>query len=362
MDVGEIDARISVVIPTYNGFERLQATIRSVVEQTLSACEIIVVDDGSTDATPQVKTLFSNRIRYVRIKNGGQQRARNVGVSLATGNWLAFLDHDDLWDAEYLAEVTALIRAHSVDLTLCNSRTWQERPVGGTWHDSHRFTRFAPRGYWDRVGADPSSRWTVLHRYDVSSYLEFHPSQTSMLTIRRDLYAALGGFDERMRGNGAENFEFELRALRAGRVGLIWRPLVTMVRHSSNASLDGDQMTMDVVSCLRFSLQHHELDANERAIFAAHLQKRLPAAIGGAFALGRYQDVRAFGREFRGRLSSKARIKFVVSALPPPVIRALAAMLGPLQNGWRHLLAKSTTRLPTSHPDAPRATDAPPAG
>ena len=213
-------------------------------------------------------------------------------------------------------------------MTLCNSRTWQENAAGGGWIDEHRFTEFAPPGYWDRVGADPSDRWTVLGRYDYASYLDFHPSQTSMVTVRRELYQSLGGFDERLRGSGAENFEFEIRALRVARVGLIWRPLVRMVRHDANASLDGSRMTMDLVACLHFALAHHGLAEDERAIVRQQLQKRLRPAIDGAFALREYGAVRNYAREYRGELSVKARIKCAIAALPAPLARFVAAVLG----------------------------------
>ena len=94
------DLRFSVVIPTYNGFERLKTTIRSVLDQTFPAVEIIVIDDGSTDRTPGIAQVFPGRIRYERTANGGQQRARNHGVGLSTGNWIALLDHDDVWEPE----------------------------------------------------------------------------------------------------------------------------------------------------------------------------------------------------------------------------------------------------------------------
>lgn len=320
--------RISVIIPTYNGFDRLKKTIQSVLDQTFAPAEVIVIDDGSTDRTPEVASMFADRIRYIRTQNGGQQRARNYGVGLSTGNLIALLDHDDMWDPEYLAEVNALVRSNSVDVTLCNSRTWQEAADGGAWKDSNRFMRFAPPGYWTRVGANPSSRWTILDRYDYESYVNFHPSQTSMFTIRRDLYESLGGFDERMRGSGMENFEFEMRVLRVARVGLIWRSLVTMVRHSANASFDGSRMTMDAIASFHFALEHHGLDRNERAIIEALLQKRLPDAIGGAFTLGEYAAIRRYRRNYHGRLSLKALLKCTIACLPPPLARTTARLLG----------------------------------
>src|SRR5258708_39227798 len=94
--------RISVIIPTYNGFERLKTTIQSVLDQSFAPTDIIVVDDGSTDRTPEIASIYGDRIRYIRTENGGQQRARNHGVSISTGTWIALLDHDDMWEPDYL--------------------------------------------------------------------------------------------------------------------------------------------------------------------------------------------------------------------------------------------------------------------
>lgn len=320
--------QVSVIIPTYNAFERLQATIRSVLAQTYAATEIIVVDDGSTDETPELPGVFGDAVRYVRIENGGQQRARNHGVSLAAGNWIALLDHDDHWEPGYLAEVNALVQAHPVDMTMCNSRTWQEAPTGSVCKNENRFTQFAPPGYWARVGADPSDRWTVLKKYNLESYLRFNPSQTSMVTIRRSLYVSLGGFDERMRGNGGENFEFEVRALRRACVGLIWAPLVRMVRHDANASLDNSLMALDMVACFEFMLRGYDLSSAERAVFEGELQTRLPAALDGAFTLRRNQDVRATYQKYHGGWAWKARLKYAIASLPDGAAQSVAKIFG----------------------------------
>lgn len=325
--------RISVIIPTYNSVERLRRTIRSVLDQSLAAHEIIVVDDGSTDDTPSIPTEFGDAIRYVRTANGGQQRARNHGVELATGDWIALLDHDDLWEPAYLAEIDALVAASGVDVVMSNSRTWQEGTSGGSWKDENRFLTFAPAGYWQRVGADTEAlekghgRWTILDRYDYASYLAWHPQQTSMFSIRRDLYRTLGGFDERMRGKGSENFEFEIRALRIARVGLIWAPLVRMIRHDSNASLDGYRMAMDLADTLLFAKSEHGLSQDEQSIVEAELQRRLVPAIASSFAISRYDKMRNYLTLYQGPISPKTRIKIAVARLPRPIGDAVKKLL-----------------------------------
>lgn len=91
-------SRVSVIIPTYNRQELIQETIESVIRQTFSDWELIVVDDGSTDDTRRVlEERYGSRIRYAYQSNQGESAARNHGLSLATAEYVAFLDSDDLW-------------------------------------------------------------------------------------------------------------------------------------------------------------------------------------------------------------------------------------------------------------------------
>lgn len=93
---------ISVIIPTYNRSACVGDAIRSVLAQTHQADEVIVVDDGSTDNTPESLSSFGSAIRVIRQSNAGVSAARNAGIRAASSDWLAFLDSDDLWMPERL--------------------------------------------------------------------------------------------------------------------------------------------------------------------------------------------------------------------------------------------------------------------
>lgn len=322
-----VPMRTSVVIPTYNASGRLRKTIESVLAQTLPPHEVIIVDDGSTDDTNQVCATFGDTITYIAVANGGQQRARNLGSERASGDWIAFLDHDDLWHPEYLSEIQAFHHRHSFDLVFCNSLTVQEQNGASVIQDGTRFTQLAPAGYWQALGVDTSDKWTVLERYHYVRFLAFHPVQPSVMTIRKDMFQKLGGFDPRMRGISAEDFEFSLRAIRLARVGLIWKPLATITRHAGNASVDGSKMAMDVVHCLQFAMQNHDLTAVERHAVDAELQRRLPDAIDGAFTLRRFQELVDYQAIMATSPGIKARIKIGIARLPHFVANVCAHAL-----------------------------------
>lgn len=94
--------RFSVIIPNFNNGVTLARAIESVLAQTFAAHEIIVVDDGSTDDSRAIAESFGTRVRYFWQKNQGVSAARNFGVEMATGDWLAFLDADDEYYPERL--------------------------------------------------------------------------------------------------------------------------------------------------------------------------------------------------------------------------------------------------------------------
>src|ERR1022692_2824174 len=94
---------VSVVIPTYERSGKVQGAIDRVLAQTSSDFEVIVVDDGSSDGTgPVLEETFGDRIRYYFQNNQGVSVARNRGIAEARGEWIAFLDSDDLWEKDKL--------------------------------------------------------------------------------------------------------------------------------------------------------------------------------------------------------------------------------------------------------------------
>src|SRR5580692_10804378 len=98
------DMNVSVIIPTYNRADLLPYTLKAILEQIKAPHEIIVVDDGSIDNTREVVTSYDPSVKYIWIENSGDLVARNVGLRVATGNFVAFCDSDDVWRREFTEE------------------------------------------------------------------------------------------------------------------------------------------------------------------------------------------------------------------------------------------------------------------
>ena len=168
-------ARVSVIVPAYNGAGTILETIRSVQAQTFSDFELIVVDDGSTDRTVELaESLGEPRLRVHSYENGGLATARNRGMSRAGGELLAFVDADDLWTPDKLeAQVAALDR----------------RPEAGA--------AYSWTSYIDETGAELRLQTPVHFDGDVYRPLllrNFLCSGSNIL-IRREVAEAVGGFD-----------------------------------------------------------------------------------------------------------------------------------------------------------------------
>jgi glycosyltransferase involved in cell wall biosynthesis len=106
--------QVSVVIPTFNRERFLGHAVQSVLDQTFPPLEIIVVDDGSSDGTEKIARHFSGNVPifYHRQENHGPGAARNLGVSVAQGEWIAFLDSDDIWYPHKLAAQVNYVEEH----------------------------------------------------------------------------------------------------------------------------------------------------------------------------------------------------------------------------------------------------------
>jgi len=182
--------QISVVIPVYNKEKYLSNTIQSVLNQTFADFELILIDDGSTDKSPEIiKTFTDSRIRYYRQENKGVAIARNKGASLAQTLLIAFLDADDLWLPNHLQEIISL---------------YQNFPDVGFYGTAYRI-KYGPH-LQDVVYPFPEKQVTIdkFYRIDKGRALFF----MSNFAIQKDIFEKTGGFTP---GIHAEDTEYFIR-------------------------------------------------------------------------------------------------------------------------------------------------------
>ncbi len=213
---------VTAVIPTYNRANIVTQAVDSVLNQTYGNLELIVVDDGSTDDTPAALARYGNRIRVLRQDNAGPAAARNRGIAAARGEFVAFLDSDDLWLPSKLERQVALLGrlGDSVPCCLCN--------IMMEWNAGHRAS-------FDIACLQPGIEegvWTNPDEVVADRFVLFNQG----IIIRRDVIDKVGKFDESLRL--LEDHEFALRLSLVGPWGFVREPLV--VWHETMGSLYHD--------------------------------------------------------------------------------------------------------------------------
>jgi len=137
---------ISVIVPVYNVEAYLDQCVQSIVDQTYTNLEIILVDDGSPDHCGTMCDAWAEkdtRIRVIHKENGGQAQARNVGIDAATGEYIGFVDSDDVIDRCMYSEMMALIEKYDADLAECCMQQFTEWPFGGFEKEEPTVTVYA---------------------------------------------------------------------------------------------------------------------------------------------------------------------------------------------------------------------------
>ena len=202
---------VSIVIPTYNRCNEVQAAISSALAQTYTNTEIIVVDDGSSDGTSDVLARFGSRIRFVRQENAGASAARNHGVRVSKGQLIAFLDSDDLWLPRKIERQVAVMQlaGHGVPCCLCNIQLAYLNGNLGSSFDLSLLSPALEEGVWQNVLEVLATRFVLFNQ---------------AVAVRRDALDAVGGFDETCRF--MEDHDLALRLALLGPWGFIRSPLV----------------------------------------------------------------------------------------------------------------------------------------
>ena len=266
---------VSVVMPTYNYGRFLARALDSVLGQTYSPAEVIVVDDGSTDETPNVLARYASRVRAVRQANRGLSCARNVGISIASGDLVALIDSDDTWDSEKLQRQVALWARHpdsgaigcGVRVLDANGNVIRElRFDDATAPARHRIRCVALRRQW--VGGSGSGA-----------------------LIPAEVLRSVGGFDETL--GAAEDWDMWLRIAARFPIRNVPEPLAQIWDHRSGTFRNVAKLASNQMSVLR-KLAAREGPNLDRATLRRVHALILGDAAGEAFGSGDWRTSVAY--------------------------------------------------------------------
>ncbi|HWO40258.1 MAG TPA: glycosyltransferase [Candidatus Eisenbacteria bacterium] len=262
---------VSVIIPTYNRRAMVKEAIDSVLSQTFTGFELIVVDDGSTDGTVGELEAYDTRLRLISQERRGVAAARNTGARMAAGRYLAFLDSDDLWLPKKL-EIQTSFMARSGDRICQTEEIWIRHG-----------RRVNPKLKHRKPSGDVFRRSLALCLISPSAVM-----------MTRELFENAGGFDENFRV--CEDYELWLRLAAVCSVPLLPVPLV--VKRGGHA----DQLSRSEWGLDRFriaalvKLSAAGLAEEKRRWVADELKRKLAIFTAGARKRGRENEALMYER------------------------------------------------------------------
>ena len=281
-------SRVSVVIPTYNRARWLPETVASALNQSHRPLEVLIIDDGSTDDTPEVCASFAPPVRYFRQANAGVSAARNHGVQRAHGDWIAFLDSDDLWTREKLEIQLKTLLAHEDagwSITGCQLIDLGGKPLSGLQGFERAFPLFREEqtsaleflsSRLERTTVQVGNGAHAVFVGDVFELLFYgNFAFPSTLLLRRDLFHQIGEFDEELRL--AEETEFFHRLAAVSNAAIVLSPLLQW-RVGQEVSLVSSATTLGLIrnaltSLGRASRLRESLSESERRAYRIGRQR-----------------------------------------------------------------------------------------
>ena len=294
-----VPSSVSVIIPAYNAGQRVACTISAALDQTLPVLEVIVVDDGSTDDTVEVVKQFGPPVRVVSKPNGGPASARNLGASLARGEWLAMLDADDWW----FPRKNELQLAHDADddigLSHCRLDHRIERPP----------EELTFQTLWDRNWIGNSS-----------------------VLIRRAVFEVLGGFMEDPRLISVEDYNLWLRVAAAG-----WRVVTCphiLVHYTQGIGISSNAERLMCASLYNVDDLERRLALSPAIANAKRTQIRAEFRRMALFGSESHSSRALLRRIFRDEPGLRNGLNLVAGTLCAPAL-SLKQSLGRRMNNWQ---------------------------
>ncbi len=342
-----VAGRVSIVLPAYNCEDTIAAAVESCLAQTYGDVEIIVVNDGSTDSTPQVVGRFGARIRVLNQDNAGLAAARNAGTRAATGEYVAWMDGDDLAaPARLLIQVGVLASRPAIALVssdfsafVTGEPDFDPSHIAAYYHSVSRLGGMA-RVYWqqdviasqDAAGDMPIAvRWADV--YESLLWGNFVHPPTVM--VRRSVFDRAGFFDETIRYSS--DYDLIIRIARTGPFAFVDAPLLryrisaTQLSHAAA----GGRMPLETVRILeKVRGGDPDVYAKHRALFRRRLAESFVSA---ADMIGTSDRQRALGllvRALRSKVlvsrSLRAFAKIILPGIAITAARRMSRLIWPM--------------------------------
>ena len=262
---------ISVIITTFNRRDYIDRAVRSVMEQSYPADEIVFVDDGSTDGTDEVVQQQFPRIRYIRQDNCGISSARNLGIEQSSGNWIAFLDVDDEWLPQKLERQVSALETNRVYRICYTNEIWIRRG-----------RRVNPKKIHQKFGGDIFEK--CLPRCIISP---------SSVIIHRELFHRFGHFDTNL--PACEDYDLWLRICTFLPVLYLDEPLILKYGgHEDQLSRKFWGMDRFRIKALEKIVADNRVDKAKRAAAVRMLLEKIDVYLTGARKRKKKEDVAVY--------------------------------------------------------------------
>lgn len=326
---------VSVILPTYNRSQYIREAVQSVLEQTFKDFELIIIDDGSTDNTIETVKAFlkDKRIRYVKQENAGAAAARNRGLSMSTGNYIAFIDSDDIWEKDKINIQLSIMNALP-DVSLVFS-DFSSMDRNGNIQNSHLRTYFHVLDeynldyehvfnqykHFDNIG---KVYWGNIYKTMIFGNIIL----TSTCMCRKEIFTKVGVFDTRYKM--LEDYDLFLKITQEFNVAIVDRPLVRY--QYSNNQLSGEA-NFDKLCTNLIGIFNKNIAATTEKDFLERNARKIRRRLGMYQAMQAYNyfshdnvrlAVRFYWQSIRNNpVNYKSYIYLLLSFLPSGIIRLL---------------------------------------
>ena len=259
--------KISVILPTYNRSHLIERSLNSILAQTDPAWEVIIVDDGSTDQTTEILDQYKDDVIILSQPNRGVSAARNLGINEASGDWIAFLDSDDQWHPNKLAQQKSALESHAGFLVCHTDEIWIRNGV--------------------RV--NPMKKHNKPNGWIFTQCLPLCCVSPSTILVAKEVFSDVGVFDPQL--PACEDYDLWLRIFSRYPILLVEEPLITKYGgHDDQLSVRYWGMDRFRVKALIKLLEGGTLNQSQRQDTKKMLLKKLTILRNGSGKRAKFAD------------------------------------------------------------------------